>query len=120
MLQSRVAPNPRVAVRRNKEGMIVLGAPLPPSRLATWFPRLFQGPAPVREITLDEIGSFVWEMCGPDATVAEMARRLVEKYQMNPREAEVALTAFIRTLARKNLAVIAVPRPDEGKNENAT
>ena len=63
-----------------------------------------------RKIALDEIGSAVWEMCDGKHTVDRMIRRLADKHQLNRREAEVALTTYLRQLGKKRLIGFAVSK----------
>ena len=66
-----------------------------------------------RRIGLDELGSEVWEMCDGKHTVDRMIRRLADKYQLNRREAEVALTTYLKQLGKKRLIGFAVPKRRE-------
>ncbi|MCK5527274.1 MAG: PqqD family protein [Candidatus Latescibacteria bacterium] len=63
-----------------------------------------------RKIGLDEIGSQVWEMCDGKHTVDRMIRRLAQTHQLNRREAEVALTTYLRQLGKKRLVGFAVSK----------
>ncbi len=44
-----------------------------------------------------------------------MIERLSESYKLNRKEAEVSLTAFIRSVIRKRLCVLAVSNRGRGK-----
>ena len=63
-----------------------------------------------RRIGLDEIGSEVWEMCDGKHSLDRMIRRLADKYKLNRREAEVALTTYLKQLGKKRLIGFAVPK----------
>ena len=63
-----------------------------------------------RRVGLDEIGSEVWKMCDGKHTVARMIRSLADKYQLNRREAEVALTTYLKQLGKKRLVGFAVAK----------
>ncbi|MFW6162413.1 MAG: PqqD family protein [Planctomycetota bacterium] len=61
-----------------------------------------------RRIVLDEIGSFVWELCDGDNDVRRIIRALAERYQLHRKEAEVSVVAYLRQLAKRRLIAIAV------------
>ena len=63
-----------------------------------------------RSIALDEVGTSVWRMIETRATVQSMIGQLAKAYKLNRREAEAALIAYLRTLAKKNLVGFEVPR----------
>jgi len=112
MLRSVVLPNPNIGVEKNEGGLVRLSVPTPPSPLVRWFPKLAEKSSAVRKIELDEVGTMVWNMCGGNTSVADMIRQLCETYKLNPKESEVSLTAFLRTLVGKNIVGMAVPMQD--------
>ena len=70
-----------------------------------------------RKITLDEVGSEVWQMCNGRTTVAQMIEALSDKYQLNRKEAEVSLLAYLKTLAQKRFVGFLIDgekKPDRG------
>ena len=54
-----------------------------------------------RKITLDEVGTEVWQMCNGRNSVGQMIDLLSEKYQLNRKEAEVSLLQYLKTLGQK-------------------
>ncbi|MCS7265828.1 MAG: PqqD family protein [Armatimonadetes bacterium] len=56
-----------------------------------------------RQIELDEIGSFVWNLCDGSHTVADIAEALQKRYQLSRREAFASLAEFLSQLQRKGL-----------------
>jgi hypothetical protein len=62
-----------------------------------------------RQLKLDEVGTFVWNLCDGKHTVAELVAAMAEKYKLSRREVEVSLTEFLRMLAKKGMIVVAVP-----------
>ena len=112
MLDSIVAANPTLRIIRNEEGQVSLAVPLPPSPVLRWFPKLAKASSGERKIDLDEVGTFVWDICDRETTVRQMIERLSVEYKMNRKEAEVSLFAFLQTLAKKGLVSIIVPAPD--------
>ncbi len=63
-----------------------------------------------RRLTLDEIGSFVWRLCDGNHSVREIIRALAARYKLHRKEAEVSVVAYLRTLAKRRLIAVAVPR----------
>ena len=61
-------------------------------------------------LTLDEIGSFVWRLCDGNHSVREIIRALAARYKLHRKEAEVSVVAYLRTLAKRRLIAVAVPR----------
>ena len=109
MLDSSVAVNPSLRVIRSEEGPLSLGIPMPPSPILRWFPKLAKASSGERKIDLDEVGTFVWDMCNCETTVRQMIERLSAEYRMNRKEAEVSLFAFLQTLAKKGIVSLIVP-----------
>jgi len=62
-----------------------------------------------RRISLDEVGSRIWELCDGDHTVRDLIEFLRKKYKLNPKEAEVSLTNYLKQLGKKRLVAFAVP-----------
>lgn len=112
MLDSTVAVNSSLRVIRGEDGSVSLGIPMPPAPILRWFPKLAQASSGERKIDLDEVGTFVWDMCDRDTTVRKMIEHLAAEYKMNRKEAEVSLFAFLQTLTKKGLVSLIVPGAD--------
>ncbi len=54
-----------------------------------------------RKITLDEVGTQVWQMCDGRTTVAQMIESLGKTYTLDRKEAEVSLLSYLKTLGQK-------------------
>lgn len=63
-----------------------------------------------RSITLDEVGTEVWQMCDGQTTVAQMIDRLRERYKLDRKEAEVSLLSYLKTLGQKRFVGFLVDR----------
>ena len=89
MLASRPTRNESLSWENNDNGEIQVSI----KRQETWKVRLlskfFYIPRQ-RKITLDEVGSEVWQMCNGRNSVGKMIELLSEKYQLNRKEAEVS------------------------------
>jgi len=72
---------------------------------ATWVKR-FGGPdndIQTKELQLDELGSAVWDLLDGKRSVRQLIQIFAETHQLQFREAEVAVTQFIRELGRRGL-----------------
>ena len=67
-----------------------------------------------RNITLDEVGTRVWNMCDGRTSVGDMIDRLREHYKLDRKEAEVSLLAYLKTLGQKNFVGFLVDAPKSG------
>jgi len=72
------------------------------AKLARW---LGSGDSPPRtaKLQLDQLGSTVWAMLDGRSCIRAIAATLAEAHRLEPREAEVAVTQFIRELGRRGL-----------------
>lgn len=62
-----------------------------------------------KEFELETVGAFVWSLCDGQHSTEGIARKLRERFKMNRLEADTALGAFLETLSRRKLIVLAVP-----------
>lgn len=60
-------------------------------------------------IALDEMGSFIWELCNGESDVENIIHHLQEKYKVTRQEAELSISKFLSQLAQKNLMLFSVP-----------
>jgi hypothetical protein len=89
-----------------------LKLPIRQSKWGGWLFRLPDGA--MRTFEFDAIGLFVWECCDGRTTVKQMIHKLSKKHDLNLREAEVSLVAFLQVLLKKGLIGIPMekrPRP---------
>jgi hypothetical protein len=56
-----------------------------------------------RKLQLDSLGSFVWELLDGKRTVRQIAETLAQEFQLHPKEAEVSVTQFLRSLGQRGL-----------------
>ena len=69
-----------------------------------WFAWLLRLPTQV-EVELDEIGTFVVKNLG-DSSMEALALQLSSKYKLTAREAQAALTVFIKSLLQRRLVTM--------------
>jgi len=116
-LRLRPMRNPAIEWKKDEEGKIKLIIPLKKrtkdekkaaSKRADFFSKLFPEPKEKR-IQLDEVGSIVWELCDGEKTAKEIVDHLCQKYKLLPREAEVPLSSYLNTLAKRGLIGFILP-----------
>jgi len=63
-----------------------------------------------RQIELDAAGVQVFDMCDGRTSVRQMARQFAKAHKVDRQEAEVAVTAFIRSMMQRGLVSVVVDR----------
>jgi len=116
-LKSMPVRNPDLKVKREQNGAVTLHVPFRPPRWARFLSKLLRMEDAERRISLDEIGTFVWDMCDGETTVRAMIARFTDKHKLNRKEAEVSMVEYLRTLAKKGLIGIIVPSDTKKKTE---
>ncbi len=56
-----------------------------------------------RKLQLDALGTSVWALIDGNASVRQLINTFATTHQLEPREAEVAVTQFLRELGRRGL-----------------
>ena len=100
MLNSRPARNELLSWEKSDRGE----AQIIVTRQDTWKVRLLSKMFYVpkeRKITLDEVGTEVWNMCDGRTSVAQMIESLGKTYTLDRKEAEVSLLSYLKTLGQK-------------------
>lgn len=100
MLNSRPARNEQLSWERTEAGEVQITI----QRQDTWKVRLLSKVFYIpkeRKITLDAIGTEVWQLCTGRATVGQIIEALADRYQLNRKEAEVSLLSYLKTLGQK-------------------
>ncbi len=108
-LASMPIRNPNLKYDREEDGTVRIIIP----RKETWWVKalsyMFYIPKR-RRIALDELGTFVWDLCDGETTVRALIDKFARKYKLNRKEAEVSMVAYLRQLAKKGLIGIQVPQ----------
>ena len=60
----------------------------------------------MKKIELDELGTEVWDLLDGRRSVRHLIKSFAGTHQLEPREAEVSVTQFIRELGRRGLGSI--------------
>lgn len=88
------------------DGLVQLAYPL---AIKPWFGRLAEKVGMwdkrpmVKQIELDEMGTFVWQRIDGKHSVRSIAEEFTEYYEVQPREAELSVTAFIKTIGQRGI-----------------
>lgn len=102
-----------IEASQTSEGVIRLRYPLV---LKPWIAELaqrFSGAEytpPSRQLELDELGSLTWDLIDGKQTVGEIVRQFSGQTQVHPKEAEAAVTRFLRELGRRGIVGMAPGR----------
>lgn len=107
--------NPYVQWQRTEDGEVVIKVP----RRNDWLGKVLTfifAPPETRQVSLDKIGSLVWDMSDGQHSFEEIVRAVSKNYKVTRREAEIGVAAFLRELGKRKLIVLAV-RKEEEKNE---
>jgi len=63
-----------------------------------------------RVIVLDEVGSFVWNLCDGYNTIDTIVKALSNKYKLTRKEAETSLLEYFRKLGKRGIIGFAVEK----------
>ncbi len=98
--------NVHVRETRLESGEVVVHFPVAVrpwvARVAGWLGRGGEPPRTGR-LQLDRLGTSVWDMLDGRRSLGRIAAAFAEAHQLDPREAEIAVTQFIRDLGRRGL-----------------
>lgn len=98
--------NMEVAIIPLDDGLVQLAYPL---AVKPWFGRLAEkvGMWDKRPMTktveLDEMGTFVWDLIDGERSVRAIAEAFAAHYEVQPREAELSVTTFIKTIGQRGI-----------------
>lgn len=101
--------NPSLTTHEDDEGLIAVELPRRKDWVGNALGFLFFVPES-KPVQLDEVGSFVWNLCDGDHTVNEIVDALAKEYKLNRREVEVSLTEYLQKLGKRGMVGFAVPR----------
>jgi len=102
-------PNPGIGVEEDDEGRVRLMVPQNIGHAARFVARILHLPTDLtKPVLLDEMGTFVWKACDGRRAVRDIIALFVERYRLSRREAELAVTTFLKQLARRRYIALAV------------
>lgn len=88
------------------DGLIRLSYPL---AVKPWFGQLAEKVGMwdkrpmIKQVELDEMGTFVWKHIDGEHSVRNIAEAFVREYGVQAREAELSVTAFIKTIGQRGI-----------------
>ena len=97
----RPVRNSAIEWERSADGETMLRIKRREDRTGKWMTFLFRVPD-AKRVQLDEVGSFVWDLCGGENTVEEIVRKTAIQYRLNRREVEVSVTTYLQMLAERH------------------
>ena len=106
-LGARPVRNPQLEAARSESGEVSFNIP----RRKIWWLELLAkvGKLPEhRVVTLDEIGTSVWDMCDGEHTVRDLIETFAGKHQLSRKESELQMVGYLRELARRGIIVLVV------------
>ena len=102
-----------VSAQRTAAGVIRLRYPLVVkpwiAELAKRFGAASNTP-PARQLELDELGTRTWELIDGERSVQAIASQFARQTRVHPKEAEAAVTRFLRELGRRGVIGMAPSR----------
>ena len=112
-LAARPLRNPELEVTYTDDGEVSIRIP---RRKVWWLNALAKlGRLPeYRIITLDAVGTSVWDLCDGENTVKELIGTLAQEHQLSRKEAELSMVTYLRQLAERGVVMLVV---DEEKRE---
>lgn len=118
-LDCKPLKNRDVDEKRTEDGLVQLSYPLRLKPLFADVAKRFgmwkEGSPPIKRLELDEMGTLVWDMIDGKNSVRKIAARFAEKYQVLPREAEVATASFLKDLGTRGLIAFSSRRQNKQK-----
>jgi len=106
-LSAKPLRNPLLACERNSEGLVEIRVPRKDTRWVKAASRVFYVPQG-KTFSLDEPGTFVWELCDGKTEVRTIIQRFAERFQLTRKEAEVSTLQYFHLLTKRGFIGLAV------------
>ena len=116
MFRSKPVRNDQIEWEENKDKEVVVTLRRSDSWKIRILSKMFWVPEK-RTIVLDEIGSEVWRMCDGRTNVRAMIKRLGDTHQLNAKESEISLLAYLKQLGQKRIMGFVVDKEDVPKRQ---
>ena len=112
-LSARPLRNPLLTWEKDEDGLVVVRVPRKDSRWVKALSRAFYVPVG-KTFSLDEPGSFVWELCDGKTEVRTIIQRFAERFKLTRKEAEMSTLQYFKVMTRKGFVGLAVDREPAG------
>jgi len=111
----KILRNSAVTENASPNGLI-LSLPLAThgTGLAGFAARLAKAPLN-RTYELEEVGAFVWSCCDGKQSFDSISKKLASTFKMGRLESEVALSEFVKMLARRGLVIVVESSREKGR-----
>lgn len=109
ILSSKPLRNSLIKWEKNDNGEVSLVVPLKQALWVKIISKIFVLPKS-RVIVLDEVGSFVWELCDGHNSVNTIINALCNKYKLTRKEAETSLLEYFRKLGKRGIVGFLVTK----------
>merc|ERR1712202_52245 len=63
-----------------------------------------------RVIVLDDVGSYMWQLCDGQNSLRRISKQLSDKYNLTAKEAEMSLVEYLRALGKRGIIGFAVTK----------
>lgn len=96
----------RISEERSADGMAIITYPV---TVRPWMAKLLKrmgrgDTAPrAKKLELDTLGTEVWDMIDGRRSVRQITGRFADRHRVSGREAEIAITQFLRDLGRRGI-----------------
>ena len=110
-------PEPVVGAERDGERVVLLRPRFVRGPLAWWLQPIL--PHPYLKVHLDEVGSFIWERCDGETTVAEILAAMEAAFGERVSPAIDRLALFLRQLEGGRLIRMRLPESAEALDPGA-
>ena len=98
--------NLQISEDRLETGEVVINYPVTMRPFFAGLVKRFGGPevqTQMKKFQLDELGTAVWNLMDGKRSVRQLVKIFAGTHRLEPREAEVSVTQFIRQLGRRGL-----------------
>jgi len=101
--------NRQISESRLETGVIVIHYPVTIRPFFASLVKRFGGPQAwiqMKKIELDELGTEVWDLLDGKQSVRQLIKSFAGTHRLEPREAEMSVTQFIRELGKRGLVAM--------------
>lgn len=109
ILNSKPVKNQAIGVERGKKGEVLLTLPIKKTPWINFLSKILLAPKK-KVVTLDEIGTKVWDLCDGNMNVETMIQKLCLDLKMNRKEVETSLLYYLRQLAARSIIGLQVTK----------
>ena len=98
--------NVQISEERLENNLMVISYPVAMRPFFAGLLKRFGGAKPriqMKKLQLDELGTEVWDLMDGKISVRQLIKKFSRNYKLEPREAEVSVTQFLRELGRRGL-----------------